>query len=59
MLMLGSGSRQGEIVAEGTPAEIKANPDPFLQQFIRGEADGPIPFRLSQDDYLKHLLGDG
>jgi phospholipid/cholesterol/gamma-HCH transport system ATP-binding protein len=59
MLMLGSGSRQGDIVAEGTPAEIKANSDPFLQQFIRGEADGPIPFRLSQDDYLKHLLGDG
>jgi len=59
MLMLGNGPRQGEIVAEGTPEEIRNNPDPFLQQFIRGEADGPIPFRLSQDDYLKHLLGDG
>ncbi|MCX6935317.1 MAG: ABC transporter ATP-binding protein [Verrucomicrobia bacterium] len=59
LLMLGSGPRQGEVVAEGTPEEMKINPDPFLQQFLRGEADGPIPFRLSQDDYLKHLLGDG
>ena len=59
MLMLGSGPRQGEIIAEGTPDEIRANPDPFLQQFVRGEADGPIAFRLSQDDYLKHLLQEG
>jgi phospholipid/cholesterol/gamma-HCH transport system ATP-binding protein len=59
MLMLGNGPRQGEIIAEGTPEEIRANPDPFLQQFVRGEADGPIAFRLSQDDYLKHLLQEG
>jgi phospholipid/cholesterol/gamma-HCH transport system ATP-binding protein len=57
--MLGNGPRQGEIIAEGTPDEIRANPDPFLQQFVRGEADGPIAFRLSQDDYLKHLLQEG
>jgi phospholipid/cholesterol/gamma-HCH transport system ATP-binding protein len=59
MLMLGSGPRQGDIVAEGTPEEIKANPDPFLRQFVLGQADGPIAFRLSQDDYLKHLLEKG
>jgi len=27
----------------GTPDEIKANPNPILQQFINGYADGPIP----------------
>jgi hypothetical protein len=59
MIMLGNSSRQGEVVAEGTPDEIRKNPDPFLQQFIRGEADGPIPLRMAQDEYLKHLLGDG
>jgi len=59
ILMLGNGPRQGQVVAEGTPDEIRKNPDPFLQQFVRGEADGPIPLRMAQDEYLKHLLGDG
>ena len=58
MIMLGNGPRQGEIIAEGTPEEIRRHPDPMLQQFIRGEADGPIPLRLSQDDYLNRLLGN-
>ncbi|MFM8655437.1 MAG: ABC transporter ATP-binding protein [Verrucomicrobiota bacterium] len=59
ILMVGNGSRQGQVVAEGTPEEIRKNPDPFLQQFVKGEPDGPIPLRMAQDDYLKHLLGDG
>ncbi len=59
ILMLGNGPRQGQVVAEGTPEEIRKNSDPFLQQFVRGEADGPIPLRMAQDEYLKHLLGDG
>ncbi len=47
---------EGRVLADGTPDEIKAHPDPVLQQFIRGEHDGPIPLRLSKDDYLKTLL---
>lgn len=58
MIMLGIGPQQGRIVAEGTPEEIAHNPDPLLQQFVKGEADGPIPLRLSKGDYLKRLLGD-
>jgi len=46
----------GKILASGTPDEIKANPNPYLQQFIKGEADGPIPFKLSKDDYFKRLM---
>ena len=57
MIMLGSGPHQGKIIAEGTPQEILNNPDPMLQQFIKGEPDGPIPLRLSKGDYLKRLLG--
>jgi len=57
MIMLGSGPQQGKIIAEGTPQEILKNPDPMLQQFIKGEPDGPIPLRLSKGDYLKRLLG--
>jgi phospholipid/cholesterol/gamma-HCH transport system ATP-binding protein len=57
MIMLGTGSEQGRIIAEGSPQEIRNNPDPRLRQFIHGEADGPIPLRLSKGDYLKRLLG--
>ena len=47
---------EGRILAAGTPEEIKANPDPVLQQFINGHPDGPIPLKLSKDDYLKRLI---
>ena len=47
---------EGKIVASGTPDEIKKNPNPVLQQFINGYADGPIPLKLSKDDYLKRLM---
>jgi phospholipid/cholesterol/gamma-HCH transport system ATP-binding protein len=47
---------EGRVIAAGTPDEIKNNPDPVLRQFIHGEADGPIPLKLSKDDYLKRLM---
>lgn len=50
---------EGRVIAAGTPAEIQNNPDPVLQQFIKGEADGPIPLKLSKDDYLKRLMSGG
>lgn len=57
MIMLGTADRQGTIIAEGTPEEIRNHPDAMLQQFIKGEADGPIPLKLSKDDYIKRLIG--
>lgn len=32
---------KGKIIAEGTPQELDANPDPVLQQFLNGRAQGP------------------
>jgi phospholipid/cholesterol/gamma-HCH transport system ATP-binding protein len=32
---------KGRIIAEGTPAELDANPDPVLQQFLHGRSQGP------------------
>jgi phospholipid/cholesterol/gamma-HCH transport system ATP-binding protein len=34
----------GRIVFSGTPAELEASSDPLVQQFLRGEPDGPIAF---------------
>src|SRR5712671_825365 len=50
MIMLGHGG----IVAQGTPDQIRTHPDPEVQQFINGEADGPMPLNLSQDDHEHH-----
>ncbi len=47
MIMLGHGS----IVAEGTPDEIRNSPNPEVQQFIHGQADGPIPLNVSQEEH--------
>jgi len=33
---------KGEIIEVGTPDEFKASPSPIVQQFIRGDVEGPI-----------------
>src|SRR6266576_1075587 len=50
MIMLGHGG----IVAQGTPDEIRASSNPEVQQFIKGEPDGPIPLNLSQEEHEHH-----
>jgi len=57
MIVLGAGRRAGTIIAQGTPDEIRNHQDPEVQQFIRGEADGPVPLKLSPEDYIDRLLG--
>jgi phospholipid/cholesterol/gamma-HCH transport system ATP-binding protein len=50
MIMLGGGG----IVAQGTPDEIRASPNLEVQQFIKGEADGPMPLNLFQEEHEDH-----
>lgn len=35
----------GRIIASGSPEALRDNPDPMVQQFLQGKADGPVPFR--------------
>ena len=35
---------QGELKAHGTPTTLGASPDPYVQQFLHGHADGPVAF---------------
>lgn len=35
---------QGRLLTQGTPTELRASKDPYVQQFLRGEPDGPIAF---------------
>jgi phospholipid/cholesterol/gamma-HCH transport system ATP-binding protein len=57
MIMLGTGPNQGKLIAVGTPDEIRTHANLEVQQFIKGEPDGPVPLKLSKDDYVKRLLG--
>jgi phospholipid/cholesterol/gamma-HCH transport system ATP-binding protein len=45
----------GQIVAQGTPAEVKRTEHPLLRQFIHGETDGPVPFHLPTRGYAADL----
>ena len=46
---------QGNILQIGTPDEIRQSKDPLVQQFIKGDAEGPISFFQKGDDHLEHL----
>ncbi|GGY29156.1 ABC transporter ATP-binding protein [Paludibacterium paludis] len=49
----------GEIVAEGTPDEVRASPSPWVHQFVYGEADGPVHFAYPAKSRLEDDLGLG
>src|SRR5512147_1860476 len=49
----------GKMMAHGTPAELRANPDPLVQQFVYGEAEGPVAYQYPGGDYAAELkLGE-
>ncbi len=50
----------GKIIGEGTPEELRANPSEQVQQFLRGQPDGPVPFHYPATDAVDDwLLGRG
>jgi len=46
----------GKVVASGSPQQLRADRSEFVQQFIRGMADGPVPFHYPASDYSEQLL---
>ncbi len=42
----------GKVMGEGTPEQLRQSDSPFVQQFLKGEADGPVKFQYSQLPYL-------
>ncbi len=40
----------GRVIAAGTPEEIRADTSPWVQQFMQGDADGPVPFHYPASD---------
>jgi len=46
-----------QVIAEGSPAELKAHDSELVQQFLSGAADGPVPFHYQAKPYHEDLLG--
>jgi phospholipid/cholesterol/gamma-HCH transport system ATP-binding protein len=46
---------QGRIVAQGTPEEMRANPDPLVRQFVYGEAEGPVSYQYPSRPFAEEL----
>ncbi|OKY26133.1 phospholipid ABC transporter ATP-binding protein MlaF [Thalassotalea sp. PP2-459] len=48
-----------KVIGHGTPDEIRQQTSPLVQQFVNGEADGPVPFHYKAAAYQEELLGKG
>jgi phospholipid/cholesterol/gamma-HCH transport system ATP-binding protein len=46
----------GKVIAYGSPEELRSNPDPQVQQFLLGDADGPVPFRYPSQPLAEELF---
>ena len=49
---------EGRVVAYGTPQELERNKSAWVRQFMKGLADGPVPFHYPAPDLAAQLLGD-
>ena len=47
----------GRIAAEGTPDEVRHSASPWVQQFVQGEADGPVHFAYPAGNTLADAFG--
>ncbi len=41
----------GRVIAQGTPDQIRASDEPFVNQFVNGKSEGPVPFHYPAPGY--------
>ncbi len=46
----------GQVVESGTPEALQNSASPWVQQFLQGLPDGPVPFHYPAADYRQELL---
>jgi phospholipid/cholesterol/gamma-HCH transport system ATP-binding protein len=49
----------GKVLGQGTADQIRNSDSAFVQQFLKGEPDGPIAFHFKGPAYAEDLLGGG
>lgn len=47
---------KGRFQAEGTPAQLRASTDAYVQQFLQGQPDGPVAFHYPDGPAFQHWL---
>jgi phospholipid/cholesterol/gamma-HCH transport system ATP-binding protein len=47
----------GQVLARGTPEELRASPLDYVQQFLQGRPDGPVAFHYKAQALADDLLG--
>jgi phospholipid/cholesterol/gamma-HCH transport system ATP-binding protein len=45
----------GRVIAQGTPEDIRKSREPFVNQFVHGSSEGPVPFHNPAPDYTTDL----
>lgn len=45
-----------KVIASGTPEELRASDNRQIEQFIKGNPDGPVPFHFPAEDYQQEML---
>lgn len=46
---------EGKVIEHGTPATLRDSASPWVQQFLQGKRDGPVPFHFPAVDYADDL----
>ena len=44
------------VIGHGTPEQLRQSDSPLVQQFLRGEADGAVPFHFKAAPYVQELM---
>ncbi|MCQ9618165.1 ATP-binding cassette domain-containing protein [Paenalcaligenes niemegkensis] len=47
---------QGKLISHGTPSQLESSDDPYIQQFLQGEPDGPIAFNYPRTPAFEQWL---
>lgn len=47
---------EGKVAAAGTPEELMNSNSAFVQQFVQGKPDGPMPFHYAANDYIQDIM---
>ncbi len=49
---------EGVVVETGSAEALRASSSEWVQQFLQGKPDGPVPFQAAAPDYETELLGE-
>jgi phospholipid/cholesterol/gamma-HCH transport system ATP-binding protein len=44
------------VIGHGTPEQLRQHESPLVQQFLLGQADGPVPFHFKAADYATEIM---